>query len=212
MVLAAECISKTYGGTTALDSTSVQVAPGEIVFIVGPSGCGKSTLLRCIADLEPRDEGVLSLSGIERGIFGAAQWRTIVTYVPQSRTRLAGTPNEMFQYVKTFSSRNTSLPNGVFRNEAVSVEDVAASLGLEAHMMSKPWSELSGGQAQRAGLAIAIALRPAILLLDEPTSACDPASTELVENAVKMCGAGVLWVSHDPTQPQRVGGRIISFA
>lgn len=67
------------------------------------------------------------------------------------------------------------------------------------------------GQAQRATLAIALAMAPPVLLLDEATSACDPESTLLVEQAVRKSGATVVWVSHDPSQPERVGGRIYSF-
>jgi putative ABC transport system ATP-binding protein len=66
---------------------------------------------------------------------------------------------------------------------------------------------LQGGQAQRVSLAIAIALCPSFLLLDEPTSACDTASALKVERALRECGAGVIWVTHDAEQPIRVGGR-----
>lgn len=60
-------------------------------------------------------------------------------------------------------------------------------------------------------LAIALALKPAFLLLDEPTSSLDAASAEKVESALKNCGAGVVWVSHDPQQPDRVGGRVLNL-
>ena len=67
------------------------------------------------------------------------------------------------------------------------------------------------GQVQRASVAIALACMPAVLLLDEATSACDPYSTLLVEKAVKNSGASVVWVSHDPSQPARVGGSVVCF-
>ncbi len=67
------------------------------------------------------------------------------------------------------------------------------------------------GQNQRAIIALTIALKPQVLLLDEPTSACDPAATVLVEKAVVASGSTVVWVSHDPEQPRRVGGRVVSF-
>ncbi len=70
---------------------------------------------------------------------------------------------------------------------------------------------LQGGQAQRVALAIAVALCPTFLLLDEPTSACDPLSTRQVEEVLQECGAGLIWVTHDPEQPLRVGGRALEL-
>jgi ABC-type glutathione transport system ATPase component len=64
-----------------------------------------------------------------------------------------------------------------------------------------------GGQAQRVALAVAVALQPSVLLVDEPTSACDLDSARRVEAVLKGCGAAVIWVTHDPGQPPRVGGR-----
>ncbi len=74
-----------------------------------------------------------------------------------------------------------------------------------------PRPGLQGGQAQRVALAIAIALCPCFLLLDEPTSACDPVSTRQVEQVLQQCGAGLIWVTHDPEQPLRVGGRSLEL-
>lgn len=68
------------------------------------------------------------------------------------------------------------------------------------------------GQNQRASLALAISMASPVLLLDEPTSACDPHSTLMVERAVVSCGSTVIWVSHDPDQPKRVGGRVYDLA
>jgi ABC-type phosphate transport system ATPase subunit len=78
-------------------------------------------------------------------------------------------------------------------------------------VLNQQWVELSGGQAQRVQLAIAIALHPLVLLLDEPTSALDPESTRRAEAVLKNCGAALIWVSHDPGQPGRVGGRVLSL-
>lgn len=64
------------------------------------------------------------------------------------------------------------------------------------------------GQAQRAGVMVCIALRPKVLLLDEPSSSCDHQSAVLVERAIVESGIAALWVSHDVGQPKRVGGRI----
>lgn len=70
---------------------------------------------------------------------------------------------------------------------------------------------MQGGQAQRVQIAIAVALKPAFLLLDEPTSALDVESARRVERLLKGCGAGLLWVSHDVQQPGRVGGKVLNL-
>lgn len=72
-------------------------------------------------------------------------------------------------------------------------------------------SLLQGGQAQRVQIAIAVALNPIFLLLDEPTSALDPESTRRVERLLKGSGCGLIWVSHDPYQPNRVGGQVLDL-
>ncbi|KAK9785516.1 hypothetical protein WJX73_009532 [Symbiochloris irregularis] len=84
-------------------------------------------------------------------------------------------------------------------------------LGLEQPVLNQPWSELSGGQAQRIILAIFLALKPSFLLLDEPTSALDLVSTTKVERVLKASGAGLVWVTHDDAQPVRVSGRLLQL-
>jgi ABC-type phosphate transport system ATPase subunit len=70
---------------------------------------------------------------------------------------------------------------------------------------------VAGGQAQRALLAVMLALGPQVLLLDEPTSALDYETSRQVENVLKGAGITLVWVSHDPDQPARVGGTILQL-
>ena len=74
--------------------------------------------------------------------------------------------------------------------------------------MHRPWETLSGGQAARAALAVAMALDPPFLLVDEPTAALDASAAAAVERALSECGSAILWVTHDEGQPRRVGGRV----
>lgn len=70
---------------------------------------------------------------------------------------------------------------------------------------------LQGGQAQRVVLAICLALKPSILLLDEPTASLDTQSALQVERVLRACGAALVWVTHDDAQPSRVGGRVLQL-
>lgn len=79
-------------------------------------------------------------------------------------------------------------------------------------VLNQPWTELSCGQAQRVSIAIAIALKPSVLLLDEPTSNLDSESIRRVENLIKhQSELAVIWVTHDPGQAIRLGSRILEL-
>lgn len=198
-------LQKSYGGTRIVNNLTLSVDKGEIVFLVGRSGCGKSTSLRLIANLETPDGGHIQLDGISCSEYGAPIWRTMVMYVPQSRNTLRGTPVDLFEKANNFASRST---------RKVHIQrffDVARRLGLDSTILKLQWSALSGGQNQRAAIALAITFQPKLLLLDEPTSACDAVSARLVEDTVCASGAAVLWVSHDVSQPARVGGRVFQL-
>ena len=84
---------------------------------------------------------------------------------------------------------------------------LATQFGVPSSCFDKPWQDLSGGECQRCLLAIAFALRPRVLLLDEPTSACDPASVKAIEAAAVTSGAAIVWVTHDDAQAERVAHR-----
>lgn len=206
-----------------LSNFNLELQLGEIVFLTGPSGCGKTTALRLLANLDVPDSGSVFLNGKSSKHYGQAVWRTLVTYVPQSRISMNGTPLQLFKRVCAFRARHgtcaeeepveLSMEEGIpYKTPSDRFIDIAESLDLSTHnVVRQSWSELSGGQAQRAMIALAIATRPKVLLVDEPTSACDPASTILVENALQATNASIVWVSHDPTQPERVAGRLLRF-
>ena len=82
----------------------------------------------------------------------------------------------------------------------------AAALLLDPPCLDAPWATLSSGQQARAALAVALALAPPILVLDEPTASLDGAAAAAAEAALAACGSSLVWVTHDPDQPARVGG------
>jgi len=196
------------------DGSSTSIA-GSIAFVRGPSGGGKTALLRTVASLEPVDEGALLLDGLLPEAWGPAAWRSRVCYVPQSRLRLPGSPADLFAEASRFAAqadRRAASPSAPAAAAACSpaspLDSVASSLLLDAGLVHRPWETLSGGQAARAALAVAMALDPPFLLVDEPTAALDASAAAAVERALAECGSAVLWVTHDEGQPGRVGGRV----
>lgn len=173
----------------------------EIICVMGPSGVGKSTLLKLISDLQaPSPASSMTLQGQPYETVCAQAWRRDVLYVHQSKAPLPGTPKELVQLIQKMKvNRGRQLLDPV---------PVMEAFGLDSSFLERPWSELSGGEAQRIMCAIAISTRPACILLDEPTSALDEASKALVENTLRAMDCSILVVTHDERQAERLGSRI----
>jgi sulfate/thiosulfate transport system ATP-binding protein len=157
-------VTKRFGDFTALDDVSVDVAPNSLTALLGPSGSGKSTLLRAIAGLEEPDTGTVVIDGAD------------VTHVPPQGRGIGF----VFQHYAAFKHL-TVRENVAFglrirkrpKDEiAQTVDDLLETVGLAGYQKRYP-SQLSGGQRQRMALARALAIRPKVLLLDEPFGALD---------------------------------------
>lgn len=157
--------------------------------ISGDSGAGKTLLLRAIADLDPH-EGEMRLEGTPCQRMPPTQWRARVCYVPSESQWWGERVGEHFR------------DNGI---------ELAQALGFPAGIRDWAVRRLSSGERQRLALARALALRPRVLLLDEPTANLDPDNTARVERMIRdYCAqekAAVLWVSHDPEQRRRLAQR-----
>jgi putative ABC transport system ATP-binding protein len=158
--------------TLALRGTSIQIAKGEIVVVMGASGSGKSTLLACLAGLDEPDGGYVELMGkrlSRRPEFERARMRAAnIGILLQS--------GNLFEYLSV--EDNIRLKMHLTRkSDERRVKDLIAWVGLQERSKARP-SQLSGGEAARAGLAVALATNPSLLLADEPTGEVD-AETEL---------------------------------
>ncbi|KAK9818197.1 hypothetical protein WJX72_008661 [[Myrmecia] bisecta] len=166
-------LKRVVAGRVIIANLSFTVRRGEVLFVCGPSGVGKSLLLRCLAYLDPVQDGSIKLGGKTPEQLGVPNWRARVTYVPQSRVQPKGTPSELYFTAQQFAAQR-GRPRG-------DLPALVHELGLEQTVLNQAWTELSGGQSQRVTLAIALALKPEILLLDEaPAGSGGPISLSYI--------------------------------
>jgi NitT/TauT family transport system ATP-binding protein len=174
-------VSHDYGETQVLRDIQLTIEEGEIVAVIGPSGCGKSTLLRLIGGLERPDRGQILLSGDPpRGSlnpltyifqdFALLPWRTV-----EGNIRLV-------------------LEDHAIKGEAARaiVDDVLSRTNLTEFRTAWP-RQLSGGMKQRVAIARALSVRPAVMLMDEPLSALDAQTRELLMDVCRAVDARALF-------------------
>lgn len=157
------------GGTQALDSVSLDVQPGQIVAIVGPSGCGKSTLLNMAAGLDQPTSGAVSFLG--EPVRGPSPQRAVCFQDYALFPWLTAADNV------AFGLRATGVPA---RDRDNRVRELLQMVGLNRFADRYP-HELSGGMRQRCAVARTLAVRPRLLLMDEPFAAVDPQTRNLLQ-------------------------------
>ncbi len=189
-------VYKSFKHVQALKDVSLDVYPGEVLFIFGPSGGGKSTLLRCINQLEKVDRGEIIVDGI----------RVTDPHVDIDAVREeVGMVFQLFNLFPHLTAlQNITLAQekvrGRSREEAAAVaHDLLRRVGLPDKADAYP-GQLSGGQKQRVAIARALAMNPKIMLFDEPTSALDP---EMIKEVLDVMldlareGMTMVVVSHE---------------
>jgi NitT/TauT family transport system ATP-binding protein len=201
MDLIADHISHRFGTLEVLDDVTFTVSSGEVVAIVGPSGCGKSTLLSILGGLLRPSAGQAEL----RGATPPASFNPL-TFVFQDFALLPWcTVAENVE----FPLLHTGL--GVAERQAI-VVDALRRTSLTDFRATYP-KQLSGGMRQRVGIARALAVRPAILLMDEPLSALDSQTRELLmEDFINLLADGAMgavYVTHNLEEAVRLADRIV---
>ncbi|WP_157002241.1 ABC transporter ATP-binding protein [Agromyces laixinhei] len=201
--LRAESISRVFeskaGPVRAVTEVSLEVRPGELLVVTGPSGAGKTTLLNLLGGLDRPTSGRVHLGDDELSTLGedelAAVRRDRLGYIFQS-----------FGLIPVLSAaENVEVPLRLQRMDPVERNArVAESLdlvGLADHAAQRPY-ELSGGQQQRVGIARALAVRPQLLLADEPTGQLDSGTAatvmDLIGELVHARGVAAVITTHDP--------------
>ena len=200
-------VSKSFNDIQAVSSVDLMVEEGEVCVLIGPSGCGKSTTLKMINRMIAPTEGTIFIDGQDNRIQKPELLRRSIGYVIQSiglfphmnvRDNIAVVPRLMHWESERIDKRVNELMN---------------LIDLEPDMYSKKYPhELSGGEAQRIGVARALAADPPLLLMDEPFGAVDPLGRILLQNEFitiqKKLKKTVIFVTHDLDEAIRLADRI----
>lgn len=199
--------------TVALDDVSVALAAGASIGLVGESGSGKSTLARILIGLETPTEGELLWEGRPAAGFSAADWLRCwrkAQYVFQDAQSALNPRHRLGQTLEAPLSRLLNL-SATARTRRV--EALLERVGLESGFRDRYPHELSGGQAQRAVLARALAVEPRALILDEPVSALDVSIQAqiltLLRELRRDLGLTYLFISHDLAVVERLCEEVV---
>ena len=199
-------LTKTYsnGGVVALQNINLEVQPNESLCILGPSGCGKTTLLRVIDCLIARDQGEILIDGepvvqprpdvaMVFQHFGLFPWKRLDENIAYGLELRGGAKQEMLSTVQRYIEL----------------------MGLKGFEKSYP-HQLSGGMQQRAGLARALAIKPSLLLMDEPFGSLDAQTRELMqEELLRILESEkktMIFVTHSIDESILLGDRIVMMS
>jgi len=197
-------LKKSFGPTTVVHDFSMAIEKGEFISFLGPSGCGKTTILRMIAGFETASGGEIRLAGAD------------VTHLPPAKRNVgmvfqayALFPNMTVAENIAFGLKVAKKPQAEIKAR---VEEMLALIKLPQLADRYPY-QMSGGQQQRVALARALAVRPQVLLLDEPLSALDAkirvSLREDIRNLQRELGITTVFVTHDQEEALSISDRIV---
>jgi len=217
--LSAEGVSAWFGRRKVLDRVSLEMPAGRVTALIGPSGCGKSTFLRILNRMHELVPGAALAGEVrldgediydpERQLIDARKAIGMVFQKPNPFPAMSIRENVL----AGLSLTGTRVPKG--RREEL-VEESLRRGGLWNEVkdrLDQPGGALSGGQQQRLCIARSLAVRPKVLLMDEPCSALDPTSTRVVEETIKEIGheVTIVIVTHNMQQARRVSDQCAFF-
>jgi putative spermidine/putrescine transport system ATP-binding protein len=201
-----ETCGKTFAdGTHALEPATLDIARGETLVLLGPSGCGKTTMLRIIAGLEVPDAG-------GKVLFDGKDMTSVP--IEQRNVGMVFQSYALFPNMSVADNIGYGLKiRGVGKQErAARVAELVALTNITG-LEKRRIDQLSGGQRQRVALARAVAIRPGILLLDEPLTALDAALRDRLRGELnrllRALGITTIYVTHDQSEAMELGDRVV---
>ena len=201
-----ETCGKTFAdGTHALEPATLDIARGETLVLLGPSGCGKTTMLRIIAGLEVPDAG-------GQVLFDGKDMTSVP--IEQRNVGMVFQSYALFPNMSVADNIGYGLKiRGVGKQErAARVAELVALTNITG-LENRRIDQLSGGQRQRVALARAVAIRPGILLLDEPLTALDAALRDRLRGELnrllRALGITTIYVTHDQSEAMELGDRVV---
>jgi putative spermidine/putrescine transport system ATP-binding protein len=192
-----------YGDTPVVDGVSISIAPGELVALLGPSGCGKTTLLKIVAGFNRQTAGEVRIGGVR------------VDHLPPNRRRVGIVFQNYALFPHMTVAQNVAYGLDVMRIERTAkvlrIKEMLGLVRMDGFADRYP-RQLSGGQQQRVAIARALAVRPMILLLDEPFAALDKALRLDMQIELKRiqrsAGITTILVTHDQEEALSLADRV----
>ncbi|WP_292389849.1 ABC transporter ATP-binding protein [Methanosarcina sp. UBA5] len=212
LMLEVKSLSFSYGNGKVLENVSFSLKKGEIICILGPNGSGKSTLIKCIAGILKPDSGSIHILGKDTASLGAGDIARHIGYVPQQNEVVF--PFSVLDFVVMGRAPHLSMFASPGADDIKLAKESLAMVGI-SDLAERPVANLSGGQNQMVLIARALVQKPALLLLDEPTSHLDFGNQILVLETVQRLaslGMSIVMNTHMPDHAFLVGDRAAALA
>ena len=200
-------VSKSYGNQDIIKNLNLKIEDGTFLTVVGTSGSGKTTLLKMINGLVKPNQGQILINGQDVQDTDLIELRRNIGYSIQG--------NGLFSHLTV--AENIAFVLNLQKKNQVEIEKVVdeklAMLGLDTQLKNRYPAALSGGQAQRVGIARALAATPNILLMDEPFGAVDAITRYQLQRELKLLheetGITVVFITHDIAEALKLGTKIL---
>jgi len=200
-------VSKKYGDITALNSFSLKVPTAKITVLMGLSGSGKTTAIRMVNKMVTPTSGSVLIDGVDVAARDAVALRRTVGYVMQEVGLL---PHKTVRENVSLIARIAGQPADVAEGNTT---EMLTMVGIDEQFFSRYPQQLSGGQQQRVGVARALAIKPNILLMDEPFGAVDPIVREELQDELcriqRELGLTIMFVTHDRHEAVKIADQLV---